>query len=180
VRITPITFAFLLLASAVLLWIAGYANGGISCSVLYKARTVNGSSLTGFIEHGTKVQVAFGYYACNPVGRGDVVIYDDAGNKNADIKIAKAIGGDRFALALSEGGAKIVVNDEVLKTTTGEPYRLSERAYDLLALYERDYAGVVPEHAVLILGNVAGGSRDSTQFGFVSSVDLLGKVTKIR
>ena len=48
----------------------------------------------------------------------------------------------------------------------------------LLALYEKDYQGVIPAGAFLILGNAPGGSLDSTQFGLVSQEDLEGKVTK--
>jgi signal peptidase I len=179
VRITPLKVAFFLLFIAVVLWVAGYANGGSSCPVVYKTQTVNGGSLAGYIESGSKVRVAFGYYACAAVVRGDLVIYNDAGNGNGVIKIAQAVGGDTFALALAEGGVKIVVNGKVLKTSTGEPYRLSEDVSRLLAAYERDYHGVIPKRAVLLLGNLAGGSRDSTRFGLVSTDDILGKVVKV-
>lgn len=178
--ITPIKVASFLLASAVILWIVGYTNGVGACSITYKTETVNGASLTGFIEHGDTVRVAFGYYECGAVKRGDVVIYEDAGDVNPLIKIVQGVAGDTFMLALTEGGAKIFINGVVLKTTTGHVYRISEGAYRLLSLYERDYKGVIPRDAVFILGNLPRGSRDSTQFGFVGVGSLLGKVVDIR
>ncbi len=179
-RITPLKVASLLLASAVILWIVGYTNGVGACSVSYKTETVNGASLTGFVEHGDTVRVAFGYYDCGTVKRGDVVIYNDASDRNPLIKIVRGVEGDAFMLALTEGGAKIFINGEALQTTTGQVYRISEDAYQLLALYEQDYGGVIPKDAVLILGNLPRGSRDSTQFGFVGVGSLLGKVVDIR
>lgn len=178
-HITPLKVALLLLVVAVFLWVAGYQNGGSACTVTYKTETVNGNSLRGFIEHGSQIQTAFGYYACHEVTAGDVVLYDDAGNSNPIIKIVRAVSGDTFALALSERGTKIVVNGEVLKTTTGEPYLISEKARNLLALYERDYEGVIPDQTVLLLGNLPGGSQDSTRFGLVSVGSLLGRVVKM-
>lgn len=179
-RLTPFRFAFLLLACAALLWLVGYSRSVGTCSIVYKTETINGSSLTGFAEHGDKVQVAFGYYSCGEVQRGDVVIYQDAGDVNPLIKLVRGVAGDTFMLALAEGGAKMFVNNEILKTTTGDVYRISEEAYRLLSLYEKDYKGVIPEGAVLLLGNLPRGSRDSTQFGFVGTESLIGKVVDVR
>ena len=180
VRITPLKVASLLLASAVILWIVGYTNGVGACSITYKTQTVNGASLTHFVEHGDTVRVAFGYYECGVAKSGDLVIYKDAGDVNPLIKLVRGVAGDTFMLALAEGGAKMFVNNEILKTTTGDVYRISEEAYRLLSLYEKDYKGVIPEGAVLLLGNLPRGSRDSTQFGFVSTESLMGKVVDVR
>lgn len=175
---TPLRVALLLLLAVVVFWSVGFGRGNTSCAITYENRTVSGLSLAGFLEPGSRVRVAFGYYACNPVTRGDVVLYRDSGDVNPLIKIVKAVAGDHFALALAEGGGKLVVNGEVLKTTTGGVYRFSEASSRLLSLYERDYQGVVPEGAALILGNVPGGSRDSSQFGLISVDALIGKVIR--
>lgn len=178
-RIIPLKVSFWLLVVALLLWTAAYTGGDNSCPVVFEKREVNGSSLAGFIESGAEVQIAFGYYSCNEVAVGDVVIYDDAGEPRPLIKRVQAIAGDSFALAFAEGGVKILVNNQVLKNSNGEPYRISTRAYELLSLYERDYGGFIPKGALLLLGNTVSGSRDSTEFGFASSRQLLGKVIKV-
>lgn len=177
-RLTPFKTALLLLCGAVLLWVLSYPQSG-ECAITYKTQTVRGASLEGFINEGDEVRVAQGYYRCNPVMRGDVVIYADAGNEVPVIKIAKGVFGDTFSLALAEGGAKIFINGEALATTAGEVYRVSAEAYRLLSLYERDYQGAIPQRGLLILGNVPGGSRDSTEFGLVSVNDLIGRVVKV-
>jgi len=48
----------------------------------------------------------------------------------------------------------------------------------MLSLYERDYKGVIPKNAYLILGNLVEGSLDSSRFGLVGKSDFLGKVVK--
>lgn len=178
-RIIPLKVSFWLLAVAFLLWTAAHTGGAGSCPIVFERREVNGSSLAGFIESGSRVRIAFGYYACNEVAVGDVVIYDDAGEPRPLIKMVQAVAGDSFALAFAEGGAKILINGQVLKNANDEPYRISSQAHQLLSLYERDYGGFIPKGALLLLGNTASGSRDSTEFGFASSKQLLGKVIEI-
>jgi len=46
----------------------------------------------------------------------------------------------------------------------------------MLSLYERDYKGVIPENAYLLLGNRASGSVDSTTFGLVDKSGIVAKV----
>ncbi|MDO8602079.1 MAG: signal peptidase I [bacterium] len=177
-HITPLKVAFLLLLGAIILWIAGYSQTD-ACPITYRTEIVQGASLAGFIEDGNKVKIAGGYYVCNPVLRDDIVIYRDAGNPDPIIKIAKGIAGDAFSVALSEGGTKIFINGTALKTTTGEVYNLNSDAYAMLSLYERDYNGIIPDKSLLILGNLPGGSRDSSRFGLISQNDLIGKVVKV-
>ncbi len=178
-RLTPLKIAFLLLIGALLLWVFSYPQVG-ACAITHQTQIVRGDSLAGLIEAGTEIQVAYGYYSCHEPVRGDIIIYKDPGNTTPIIKQVRAVSGDTFALARAERGAKIVVNGRILLTSTGEPYRVSRKAYELLSLYERDYEGVIPSGAVLILGNIPTGSRDSTQFGLVGAHELVGKVVEIK
>ncbi len=174
-HLSPLKIAFLLLLAAIVLWVVGFSQTG-ECPVVYRTETVRGVSLSGLIENNDQVKIATGYYACHSAQRDDLVIYRDAGNTNPLIKIAKGVAGDTFAVALAEGGAKIFINGEALKTTAGIVYRLSPASYKLLSRYEQDYHGVIPAESLLILGNLPGGSRDSSQFGLVSQKSLIGKV----
>jgi type IV secretory pathway protease TraF len=63
-----------------------------------------------------------------------------------------------------------------LKNSQNQPYILDERGYRVLSLYEKDYKGIIPEDAYLILGNLPQGSLDSSHFGLVGKKDILGKV----
>jgi len=136
---------------------------------------INGNSLSGVVENGDVVTILVGYYECNPIERGDFVIYNYSGNENPVIKIAKGIEGDKFELIEGEVGWNIYVNGEVLKNSYGEEYSVNDVRYNLLSLYEQDYGEEIPEDVLFILGNVASGSTDGTKFGFVHIDDVIGK-----
>lgn len=176
---SPVKIGLFCLALASIFWIAGSFPGEGACAIQYRLSEVNGFSLAGLIDSGSRVRIAYGYYACSDLQRDDLVIYKDAGSVHPLIKIVKGIPGDSFILARAEGGSKVVLNERILLTSTGEPYLVRDEAERLLALYERDYDRRIPDGAVFVLGNVSSGSRDSTQFGFGSVQNLLGKVVEV-
>ncbi|MDZ4221864.1 MAG: S26 family signal peptidase, partial [Patescibacteria group bacterium] len=92
------------------------------------------------------------------------------------VKSVKAIPGDRLGLAEQPGGSHILVNGEILVNSEGEPYLLPEHKAAMIGLYIRDYAGVIPDGAYLVLGNLVRGSTDSTIFGLVDAGRIKGKV----
>ncbi|MFH0912876.1 MAG: signal peptidase I [Candidatus Omnitrophota bacterium] len=145
-------------------------------SIRIGERTVRGNSLQGLIEDGQSVKILFGYYNYYPVNVGDVVIYKFAGNKAPIIKIVKAKEGDKFHLEEAEGGWHILVNNKIVRNSCNQPYLLDQSAYRMLSLYEKDYQGIIPPNAYLLLGNLVGGSSDSTRFGLVDRSNILGKV----
>jgi signal peptidase I len=150
----------------------------LNCISNVEERIVHGNSLVGLIESGEKVKILFGYYDCNGVKRNDLIVYSYGGNENLLIKIVKGLPGDKFSLQKTEGGWHILINGKVLKNSENKPYLLDERSYRMLSLYERDYKGVIPENAYLILGNLVSGTLDSTSFGLVGKQDILGKAIK--
>ena len=146
------------------------------CATKERQVVVTGTSLEPLIKTGTKVKVLDNYYACNPVKRGDIVIYNYAGNANPLIKIARGIPGDSFDFAAAAGGWNIILNKQVLQNSAKQPYILTDAAKRLLALYAADYKGVIPPDDYLILGDNPAGSLDSGNFGLVGREDLTGKV----
>ncbi len=147
-----------------------------ACEVQEMLLRVNGSSLLGFIEDDVEMKALMGYYSCNSVERGDLVLYGYAGNKNPLIKIVKGIPGDEFQLKKTSAGCwNVLTNGEISKNFQNEPYCFSDSGYKMLSLYEKDYGGVIPPNAYLIFGNLVGGSMDSSRFGLVGKQDLLGK-----
>jgi len=150
----------------------------VGCPIKVEERIVRGNSLSGLIESGETVKVLFGYYDCYEVKRGDIILYSYSGNKNPLIKVVKGIPGDRFSFQKTKNGYYLLINGKILKNSKNEPCILNERSHKLLSLYERDYKGVIPQDAYLILGNLTSGSLDSTHFGLVGKSDILGKVVK--
>lgn len=150
------------------------------CPITVEIKTIRGNSLEPLIESGSQIKVLFGYYNCNEVKRDDLIIYSYAGDENPLIKIVKGLPNDRFGLQKTEGGWHILINGKILKNSENQPYLLDERGYKMLSLYEKDYKGVIPENAYLILGNSAGGTLDSTHFGLVDKSDILGKAEAIK
>jgi len=156
------------------------ADESEECQIETEERIVRGDSLSGILENGDTVRIHVGYYQCHPVEREDIVAYNYAGKEAPLIKIVKAIEGDKFQLKKSTAGCgwNILINDKILKNSQGKDYCFGEHGYRMLSLYEKDYKGVIPKDTLLILGNWANGSLDSTRFGLVDKGDLLGKIIK--
>ena len=150
-----------------------------SCPVQYAPYTVSGNSLEGLIRPGTMVRIANGYYKCHPVERGDIVAYRFPESAPL-VKVVRAIPGDMWEIVLNTDRAsyEIIVNGSPLTTSRGERYQLSEDAKRLLALYVRDFKNVIPPDSFLLLGNLPGGSFDSSAFGLAAKSDVIGKVMR--
>jgi len=146
------------------------------CSVIKRVEEiVNGSSMSPLISPGEKIDALFGYYECHEISRGDIVIYDYAGNKNPIIKSVKAIPGDNWYLEEIDGMYEIFVNGVSLENSEGKEYRLSESSSRMLKLYVESYP-IIPGNAYLLLGDDVGGSLDSTKFGLAGKSDIKAKV----
>ncbi|MDP2641203.1 MAG: signal peptidase I [Candidatus Yanofskybacteria bacterium] len=148
----------------------------ISCDFRYETKTVRGNSLSGVIESGEDVQIYYNYYQCanSSVARNNLVIYQNADGREF-IKLAKGLPGDVFTLKKTEMEWNMLINGEILRNSEGRAYTFNQQAYRMLSLYERDYNGVIPENAYLLLGNLSGGSMDSTRFGLVHRSNIVGK-----
>ena len=46
----------------------------------------------------------------------------------------------------------------------------------MITLYGRDFGGVIPPDAYLVLSTMTGGGLDSTRLGFISHRDVVGVV----
>lgn len=146
------------------------------CLIKTEEMIVRGNSLDPLIKPEQTIKALFGYYDCHEIERGDVVLFDYAGNKNFVIKIVKGISGDKFELRKLDSGYNIVVNNQIVKNSENKPYLISGNAYKMLSLYEKDYKGLIPENAYLLLGNRISGSVDSTTFGLVDRGGIVAKV----
>lgn len=166
--------AIFLLLSFLLLYL--FLVNAEFCNIEKSKMTVRGDSLRGVLDDGSDVLVKKGYYHCYPVLRNDLVIYQ-YGIDNQIIKIVRGIPGDRFGLQPAGNGEYyILVNNLLLQNSYRQPYLVSKNRSAILALYEKDYKGVIPPDSYLIFGNLPEGTTDSTKFGLISRRDLIGKV----
>lgn len=146
------------------------------CTTTEKERVVRGDSLSGLLENKQSVKTLENYYNCNDVNRDDVVLYDYIGNEKPLIKIVKAIPGDKLSLVEVDGGWNIKVNDVVLENSDGVQYLINAQKYKMLALYEKQNQGIIPQNSYLLLGNLPSATLDSSRFGLVDKADIIAKV----
>lgn len=148
------------------------------CNIKTEERIVRGNSLTGLVEPGQTIKIILGFYGCNEIKKGDIVVYQYAGNAEPIIKIVKGVPNDIFGFEKSPAGCwGIIINGEKIQESRGADYCIGDAGYRVLSLYEKDYHGVIPGGTYLLLGNVASGSMDSSKFGLAAKSDIIGKVT---
>ncbi|PIR88124.1 MAG: signal peptidase I [Candidatus Harrisonbacteria bacterium CG10_big_fil_rev_8_21_14_0_10_45_28] len=156
----------------------GQISSAKNCQMKTKEFVISGTSMSGIIESGERVQVEMGFYTCNEIKRGDVVVHQFSPDKDPLIKMVRAIPGDTWGFEVGNKDINLVVNGEILLNSKGQAYKISEGSMGLLKLYYDEHDGKIPLGAYMILGNKASGSFDSTRFGLVSKNDILGKVIK--
>lgn len=147
-----------------------------ACPVVVENRIVRGESMEPLFKNGANVRILRGYYACRPVRREDVVVYSFAADRSPIIKTVKAVAGDRFALKRSSDGAgwNVLINGSPALNSQKMPYTL--RHHKMLASVEELHHGIIPERTCLLLGEMLGGSSDSSRFGLVETRAIAGKV----
>ncbi len=168
----------LLITLAWLLGIGAYSSSadGRGCGERIEKRTVQGNSLAGLIADGQTLRISFGFYDCHAIKRGDIVAYRYAGNATPIIKIVMGLPDDKFQLARVGRGWQIFINGKAVQNSKAETYLVDERGHRMLSLYEKDYHGIIPPQAYMLMGNLENGSLDSTRFGLIHESDILGKV----
>ena len=137
-----------------------------------RIETVNSNSLQGVINQGTQITVIENYYSQNTPQRNEVIAFNHA-LEGEVYKIIRGVSGDSFSVENN----RIIINGNILTNGQGEQYVISNRAQNLLRLYERDYNNQIPQNAYLILGNVVNRDTGSARFGLVHISDFEGRVS---
>lgn len=150
------------------------------CPVEEEIKTVRGNSLEPLVPSGSQIKALLGYYNCHEIKRNDLALYRYGGGETPLLKIVKGIPRDTF-LMISEnnGDYNLVINGKAVLNSKGIPYIFSGNKYKMLSLYEKDYKGVIPQNAYLLLGDQPSGSVDSSAFGLVDKSDILGKAVPV-
>ncbi len=140
-------------------------------------KVVQGSSMEPLFSSGDSVRTLAGFYDCNPVKRGDVVLIEYPGQNTPLLKRVHAIPGDNFYVFEIESGWGISVNEVELKNTAGAPYRFTAERVQHIANDARGYQGIIPDRYYLVLGEDTAGSMDSTISGLFSGEMFTAKVS---
>lgn len=101
---------------------------------------VQGTSMAPLLAPGAHFETLLPDCLGRSVARGDIVVFDSGADPHPLVKRVVAAAGDRFSVA---SGA-LSVNAAPVVSGHGVPYRLDDARLSMLALYERDYRGVVP------------------------------------
>ena len=148
----------------------------LSCVEYADVRTLSGSSLSPSLFSGDQLLFLGGYYGCNPVKYGDLVLYRWGDNKNV-AKFVRGLSGDQLAVEqISANQWRLELNGQPLHNSLGDDYILSEKKSALTRLYARN----LKANEVLLLGDKSDGSHDSSVFGLVKNDQLVGKLVFLR
>lgn len=146
------------------------------CEITRVVKTIRGVSMSPLLEPEQDIVLLEGFYNCNLPSIDDVVVLNHANRETPLIKVIKAGPEDKFQVIKNNDYYQILVNEQILVNSVGEHYLLSEQEANMISLYERDYGGVIPRDAYLILGDNVLSSIDSTEFGLVGKSSFIGKV----
>lgn len=148
----------------------------LSCIDYSDVRTLSGNSLSPALLSGDQLLFFGGYYKCNPIKYGDLVLYRWGDNKNV-AKFVRGLSGDQLAVEqVSANQWRLELNGQPLHNSLGDDYILSEKKSALIRLYARK----LKANEVLLLGDKPDGSHDSSVFGLVKTDQLAGKLVFLR
>jgi len=71
--------------------------------------------------------------------KGDIVLFQPDPELNPVVKIIKGLPGDSLSLRGDGKNWNIIINEEILRTSTGDAYQVNDQAFQMLSLYIRDY-----------------------------------------
>lgn len=153
-----------------------------TCVRQIERRAVRGTSMSGLLESGREIEILHGYYDCNPVRRGDIVVFTYSGNLGNDlywIKTAQGLPGDRIGLGEKNHAGKrlLLINGQAIRNPAGRRYRVDKigESYIRLAMARQMTDRKIPRGRYLMLGTAAIGGWDSRRVGLISHTALIGK-----
>lgn len=147
----------------------------LSCVEYADIRTLSGTSLSPMLLPDDRLLFLGGYYRCNSIKKGDLVLYRWGDKKNV-AKFVRGMAGDILTVKeIFPDQWRLELNGQPLHNSKGAEYVLSEQKAALIRLYARK----IKLNEVFLLGNKSNGSHDSTVFGLVNTSQLSGKLIPI-
>lgn len=147
-----------------------------SCKPDIKQVIISGDSLEPLYRDGDKVKLDMNFEKCKgktALLRNDIVVFKETEDSDPIIKIIMGLPKDEIEIK----DEKIYINDSILRNPVGEEYKLSYAEIKLLSLYAKDYKGLIPDGAYLVMGSKLG-SAGSNTLGLVGLKRLVGVVIK--
>ena len=138
--------------------------------------------MSGLLEPGREIEILHGHYDCNPVRRGDIVVFTYSGNLGNDlywIKTVQGLPGDRIGLGEKNHAGKrlLLINGQAVTNPAGRRYRVDKigESYIRLAMTRQMTDRKIPRGRYLMLGTASVGGWDSRRVGLISHAALIGK-----
>lgn len=174
----------LVLLIAVALLIAFYVSRRVpselkGCETRAIEGTMADQYLKGFLEMGQKYDATLNWYRCNPVQRGDLVLFRLSTNLPLVVKIVRGIAGDRFEVKAdaSHKHWNLWINGKIVLDHANKPYYFGGTNPPTLSLYEKPRKGILLPNEAIVLSSLSPGNADSAAFGVTSVSELVGKVS---
>lgn len=132
--------------------------------------------MQGILAPGQTIQIDQNFYSCQKPKIGDLVTIKKSGFPAEIVKQIFASPGSKFKLVGNRSGAELWVDGKPIKNFQNKTYRFSEKAFDMLKIYQDSFKGVLPSDQYFVFGSQGGDSRDSSRFGPVNRSEIIGKV----
>lgn len=135
------------------------------------------SWLKGVLNEGAEFEAHHGWYSCNKLAKGDLVLYRMSQGQEPVVRQVQAVPGDRFRLVPAEGRKAwyIEINGSLFRIH-GKPYKFGSSGTPALALYEKSHKGLLDQRSTLLFSTVTPGNTDSGSLGVIALADILAKV----
>lgn len=154
-------------ARLILLFTLLICLGGVWRWSPFRLGVVCGHSMHPTLRHGSLFLIERGYYQSHPIRRGDVIVFRT--DKSVCIKRVYAIGGDLICVLVAPETPTVLIDPQrypaLVDTLSRWPH-----AAGIPRIFR------VPPHAVFVLGDNIGVSRDSRHFGLVTESQVIGRV----
>ncbi|MBK9039563.1 MAG: hypothetical protein IPL83_10420 [Bdellovibrionales bacterium] len=150
----------------------------LKCIYTTKNDTMGTSELGHILTKGQTYKVLMGYYRCNEVSRGDLVLYQFSDEILPVIRIVRGIPNDQIETReVSTGLWEIRVNSNPIPGPDGGDFQLTELASPpLLNTLMKSRNGILKNDEYLLMTLLPPGSDDSLRLGPAPKSRLRGKV----
>lgn len=149
----------------------------LDCVHKSQRQTMGSSELGSVLEKGQQFRLLTGFYACNPILRGDLVAFSFSSALKPVVRIVRGLPGDKAEVRLLDSGHwEIVVNDQPVQGVEGN-FRLSDPATPppLQAMLQ-DRNGRLSDDEYILMTLLPPGSADSVHLGPTPATLISGKV----
>lgn len=147
-----------------------------TAACVIKPSVLSGTSLKPAYASGEMVNFMMGEQCplADLIQKDRLVLMRTGASKIPVAKFVKALPGERFAVQPVGNNFEVIVEDKSVVNSTKDVYILPKTRAEMIRLYVESYKGVIPDKAYLVMGDNLHGTMDSSQFGLINIVDVIG------